>query len=175
MFPSITAQFLLDGNISGFKYHLCKWGALMIPKNWEGCGLLDQCIFGKALLIKSLWQAMCGSGIWQKIFNHNYLKAHDLEHVYRDMNINFSNGSFTWRSFQKIGECWRIGMVWSFGNGHKIMIWSDPIMGVAFGNSLGEQTLSMIHRGCYFYLSQTIQRWEMGCSIWKSGGFTSGG
>lgn len=111
---------------------------------------------------------MWGSGIWQEIVKYKYLKACGLEHIYKDTNINLSRGSLIWQSFQKVWECWHFGMVWGFGNGHKIMIGSDPIMGVAFGNILGEQTLSIIHCEGFFYLSQIIHKCETGCPVWKN-------
>jgi len=53
-------------------------------------------------------------------------------------------------------------MVWSFADGHKIMIALDPTMGVSTENSLGALTLSSIHCKGYFYLPKIIVRWDSG-------------
>ena len=131
-------------------------------------GFLDQCIFGKALLIKSLWRAMWGNWIWRYIFKHKYLNACDLEHIYRDTNISLSRGLLIWRFFHKVWEYWRLRVVWGFGNGHKIFIGLDPIKGVSYGSTLSMHTLSMRQCGGFFYLSQIINIWEAGFPIWKN-------
>jgi len=65
---------------------------MTFPKVWGGWGLLDQHIFGKELLIKSLWHVIWGCGIWQEIFKHKYLRGRDDVHIYRGYNNSLSNG-----------------------------------------------------------------------------------
>ena len=59
-------------------------------------------------------------------------------------------------------------MASEFGNGHKILICSDPIKGINATSMLSEHNLSMIQRGGFFFISQTIKRWEASCPIWKN-------
>lgn len=55
-----------------------------------------------------------------------------------------------------------------FGIGHKILNGSDPIKGVVTFSTLRNHTLYMIQRGGIFYISKIINRWEVGCLIWKN-------
>lgn len=49
------------------KYHLVKLDKITRNKAMEGWGILNIKIFGWALLTKSLWQGLLGTGIWSLI------------------------------------------------------------------------------------------------------------
>lgn len=47
------SQFLWTGASKAKRYHLCKHDNISVPKEYEGCGLLNVRSFSNALLIKS--------------------------------------------------------------------------------------------------------------------------
>lgn len=54
---------------------------------------MDLRIFGWVLLIKILWRALFGNGIWQDIVKDKYLKQKSIVEWFRQGNIGEKKGS----------------------------------------------------------------------------------
>ena len=75
---SISAHFLWGGDHSVHKYHLVKWKLICRDKSHDGWGILDLRSFNSALLVKTMWRALTGRGIWNKIIYAKYITGTPL-------------------------------------------------------------------------------------------------
>lgn len=125
---SIVGNFLWGGKSFQSKINLVKMEIISRPKNIGGWGLLNMKIFGKALLCKSLYRGIFGSGPWRKIIQNRYLKGCSLEFWYRRSSFGIKSGSAIWNSFRKILPFFIQNLRWRLYSGSCIYIGIDPIV-----------------------------------------------
>lgn len=71
---SIMARFLWSGSVGDGSFHLVKWADIARPWELDGWGALNTNIFGKYVIISSMWRALFNTGILHQIFHFKYLK-----------------------------------------------------------------------------------------------------
>ena len=99
----VFMNFMWNGRKDKGKYHLAKWEQIMKPNNCGGWGLRDLFLFGRALLMKSLWRGLKSNGIWSEILKYKYPELEDLEKLYCMGWNNKKGGSVIYNGFK---SCW---------------------------------------------------------------------
>lgn len=142
------------------------WETISRPKYVDGWGTMDSCVFGVSLLLKSLWQALFGGGIWGQIIAAKYLRDHHISHCLVKQEIGNKQGSYIWSNFQKIKSWFFQRVNWMFNRGNLMLIGQDMIAGVNETNILSVYTINLVHRKGIFYLEQVIIGWDHCIPIW---------
>ena len=157
---SIAGNFLWGGKSYQSKINLVKMESISRPKNIGGWGLINMKIFGKALLCKSLYRGIFGSGPWSKIIQNRYLKRRSLEYWYQRSSYGIKSGSAIWNSFRKILPFFIQNLRWRFYSGTCIYIGIDPIV----------NGLELMIPTCLILFLQTkgIFTWEKLIKQWTS-------
>lgn len=157
---SIAGNLLWGGKSFQSKINLVKMEIITRPKNIGGWGLLNMKIFGKALLCKSLYRGIFGSGPWSKIIQNRYLKGRSLEFWYRRSSFGIKTGSAIWNSFRKILPFFIQNLRWRLYSGSCIYIGIDPIV----------NGLELMIPRCLILFLQTkgIFTWEKLIKQWTS-------
>lgn len=96
------SNFIWNGRREDRKYHLVSWDLITCPKYWGGWGILDVDLFGKVLLIKSLWRCMHTPGIWHDIITFKYLGQKNMEGLFSVGWEKVRRGSHIWNKFMKV-------------------------------------------------------------------------
>ena len=135
-------------------------------KGAGGWGILNIEIFGKSLLMRSMWRSIHNDGIWRDIIRYKYMKLQNLEEAYLCGWRNKGKGSQIWKGFTKIWPSFREHLKWSFGKSQKIMIREVSIRGFLVDLSLGEQIINFLHKRGFLLMTQVIQHWQDGIPIW---------
>ena len=71
---SIMADFIWNGGLGKYSFHLEKWELITRPKDFGGWGVRDLVTFGQALMMKSLWRCLHTPGVWKEIVEFNTSK-----------------------------------------------------------------------------------------------------
>ena len=113
-----------DGTSSGMPW--ISWKVLANPKSLGGWGLKVPALFAKALVAKSVWNIIHGSGLWVQIVTQKYIWPLTLLDWIREKDKKKSGISICWKfviwSFHLIDDF----LVWNIGNGANVRIGMDP-------------------------------------------------
>lgn len=99
----IIMNFIWNGKEDRGKIHLARWDLIMNPRSCRGWGLKDLDLYGRALIMKSMWRGMRSNGIWNEILVYKYLELADLERLYL-MGWNYKKGGST--IINGFRNCW---------------------------------------------------------------------
>ena len=77
-----------------------------------------------------MWQLLMGNGIWNRTSAHKYLKNRPLEDWIKSQNFFVSRTLYFWNAFIKILSWITCKLGWKVGNGLKIHLGVDPIIGL---------------------------------------------
>lgn len=98
----ISANFIWGAKADRGKFHLSKMDSIAMLKKLGCWGLMDQRLFDKALVCKSMWRGIFGNGPWSVIIQKKYLKGRSMEHWFRSRPIGIKQGSAIWHNFRKM-------------------------------------------------------------------------
>ena len=74
-------------------------------------------------------QLLTGTVIWSRIIVHKYLNNRPLEDWIRGQTFSIVGTSYFWNGFIRIFEWITCQLGWKVGNGLKIKVGIDPIVG----------------------------------------------
>ena len=75
-----------------------------------------------ALCLKIFWRVFYSSG-WSKVLHSQYLRNTTMVDWF---TWNYSN---LWKGFIKVYPWFGLGLAWKLGNGAKVMVEIDPMLG----------------------------------------------
>jgi hypothetical protein len=108
--------------------HLVNWNVFKEPKTHGGLRILDPSLFNMVLGEKILWRLVSGNWEWwKKVIIHKYMVRDRLRFL--DSPPARTNGSPIWKLLKYSMPLFQIKSTWIPGNGCKISIWEDNIMG----------------------------------------------
>jgi len=142
---SIVTCFLWSGTGDIQNFHLVNWEVITKDKESGGWGLLELLVFGWDLLIKSLWWALYGKGLWKNIIKVKHMKRKVIMEWFRRGGIGVRSGSYIWFSFYKFKRWFLHKLWWSFGKGNQILIGIDSMIGVCSSNYLLQGLDNILH------------------------------
>lgn len=156
----ISANFIWGANADRGKIHLSKMDSISMPKKLEGWGLMDQRLFEKALVCKSMWRGIFGDNPWSAIIHQKYLKGRSLEHWFRFGSIGIKQGSAIWHSFRKNGKYFLKNLKWRMYSGRNIFISIDSFAGYRWILPVPDPLLFVLHRMGLFTWDKIIADWR---------------
>lgn len=162
------ANFIWGGSHEHKKFHLFKLSKITLPKVMGGWGILDLCRFGWALLIKSLWRGIFGTGTWSLVIKQKYLKKHDFIYWFWRGSIGVTNGLALWLIFEKVTKIILQHLAWNIGSSHNILIGIDHILGAGNEDMIPEQLIHTLNRRGIYFWCQAISLWRGPYPVWKS-------
>lgn len=165
---SIAGNFLWGGKSYQSNIKLVKMESISRPKKNGGWGLINMKIFGKALLCKSLYRGIFGSGPWSKIIQNRYLKGRSLEYWFRRSSIGIKKGSAIWISYRKILPFFLENLRWSFFSGSSIYIGIDPIVN-GLELMIPRCLISFLQSKGIFTWDRLIKQWTFSTPVWMDG------
>jgi hypothetical protein len=126
---TLLRRFLWEGGKTDKKkYHLIKWDIVKHPKESEGLGIRDPGLSNLAMGAKILWNLVSGRNDWWKqILKEKYLVGDRLRCL--DQHHSLNNGSPIGKLFSASIPLLQSQLTWIPGNGRKILIGTDNIMG----------------------------------------------
>jgi hypothetical protein len=126
----LAFNFLWGATPDKNRYHLCSWQALSISKREGGWGLKNLFSFNGALLASSYWRAVSTESIWNKIISDKYLESKSLLHWLRKPSFQIKKASPFWKGLVNSSTVILHWLCWKPGDGSKILIGRDSIMGL---------------------------------------------
>jgi hypothetical protein len=79
--------------------HLTSWDLISKPKDLGIWGIKYLKWFNIALILKTVWKGICGSGLWGEIIKAKYLRKINLIDWIRCFDMVVVTGSIVWRGF----------------------------------------------------------------------------
>jgi len=156
----ISANFIWGAKADQGKVHLSKMDSISMPKKLGGWGLMDQRLFGKALVCKSMWRGIFGDGPWSAIIHQKYLKGRSLEHWFRSDLIGIKQGSAIWHNVRKNGKYFLKNLKWRMYSGRNIFIGIDSFAGYRGILPVPDPLLFALHRMGLFTWDKIIAEWR---------------
>ena len=109
--------------------HLVNWETVSSPTEYGGWDIKNLEWFGISLRLKCMWPFLNGTGIWRRIIAHKYFKNKSLEDWIRARKFKITGTSYFWNGFIRIFEWITCQLGWKVGNGLKIRLCVDAIVG----------------------------------------------
>jgi len=123
-------------------------------------------LFGKALLCKSLFRGIFGTGPWSLIIQSRYLKGCSLEYWFRRRSLGLKSGSAIWNSFRKIFPFFIQNLRWRLFSGSSIFIGIDLMVNDL--QLLIPESLSLfLQSKGIFSWDKLIKEWSSSSPVWK--------
>lgn len=121
---SLRGRFFWEGVGNKKKYHMVKWEALAVPKDFGGLSFVDTRAMNTSLLAKWIFKLDKGEkSLALEVLRKKYLKD-------RSFCQTEQNGcSQFWQGLGKAKERYEKGTKWILGNGRKIRFWYDVWLG----------------------------------------------
>lgn len=101
--------------------------------------------FNKSLLIKNMWRATTGQSTWSLFMKDKYMFDNCFMSWITYGDKNKTKKSYIWHSMMNVLPCIMGFIEWEIGDGVKIMIRLDAMVGMHGGHSLSAQLLHCIH------------------------------
>jgi len=133
---------------------------------WPGWGLRDLTLFSKALRMKSAWRGLFCRNPWNKILVDKYLKGQCVyDWIQKDV-FNASNASVVWNGILDVIAIIKPGLSWRIGDGTKIRIGMDRIVGVGEDYLLSDSLINTLHEKGYYTLNHIYLSNGQSGSLW---------
>lgn len=117
-------RFLWEGVGNKKKYHMIKWEALAVPKEFGGLEFVDTRTMNTVLLAKWIFRLDRGDKCMAlEVLRRKYLKDRSF------CQTNQRGASQFWQGLGKAREWYERGTKWRLGNGKKIRFWHDVWLG----------------------------------------------
>ena len=121
-------KFLWHGvKVQNKKFHLVNWATVKVPKHKGGLGIRDPEKMNKALGAKLVCRMTTGSkDRWKEVIREKYIRRPSskiLSHPWE------GKGTSIWKLCKSSFKLIQTSFYWIPGNGKKIKIWDDIILG----------------------------------------------
>ena len=126
----LILSFLWGSSTKKKKFHLVDWHLLARPMSLGGWGIKHLPSFSLSLRLKSLWNALNSTGIWNLIMSVKYMKNWPVHSWLREKCFRVRNVSVIWKGFLSTLPWLGKGILWQVGNGSDIRLGVDPIVGL---------------------------------------------
>jgi len=163
---SIAGHFLWGGKAQQSKINLVKMDSIARPRKYGGWGLINLKLFGKALLCKTLFRGIYGTGSWSMMIQNRYLKGRSLEFWYRRGTLGIKTGSAIWNSFRKIFLFSIQNLRWRMFSGANIFIGIDPMVSDTQNLIPADLSLFLQSKGIFTW-DKLIKQWSLSSPVWK--------
>jgi len=121
---SIRGRFFWEGVGNKKKYHMVKWEALAVPKEFDGLGFIGTRAMNTSLLAKWIFKLDSGEkSLALEVLRKKYLNDKSF------CQSKQKGCSQFWQGLGKAREWYGRGTKWILGNGRKIRFWHDVWMG----------------------------------------------
>ena len=105
-----------------------------------------------ALSLKCGWKTINSRGLWGILIMKKYLKDKYVEYWLSGYKLT-ANSSFFWLSFMRQFNWIKKWLTWRVGNGHKIVVGIDPIIGEPQIHSFTNDLISHLYFNGYIFLN----------------------
>ena len=126
---SLLKKFLWEGGKGNLhRIHLISWNKIKMPYKEGGLQVRDLANQNLAMGAKTLWNLIAGKDSWRsKALRRKYFNGDRLRCL--DNPIPRKNGSPIYKLCLKALPLFQPNLHWIPGNGKKIKLWEDSIMG----------------------------------------------
>lgn len=98
---SIMGYFIWAGTLLSGKFHLVKGSLIAIPIEEGGWSIIDPSAFNIVLIIKNMWRAASGTGIWPHIIKDKYMYGQSFTTWIFGGAKKKTISSYIWKSMMK--------------------------------------------------------------------------
>lgn len=157
------------GSCLEIKIHLVRLEMLTKSADEGGWVLKDKEVFNLALLLKNLWQVVCGDGLWSQVIKTKYLYNMDLIgwiHVAAPVRSWISQ---FWRSLL-LTKHWFLGnLCWNIGSRSILKIGLGIFSGFKGSHSISFPLITFLHDMDIHFLKDivVIYATSLHSSCWK--------
>lgn len=142
------------------KYPLCSLTAISRLKDMDGWGILNTHEFNSALLTKSFWRAINGTGIWNAINRAKYIHG-DALYLICSHDFSFPRKiSCIWGGFKFFLDNVAPQLIWHFHDGSRIPIGSLNFLPLLPQSVPSHCLLHALTQRGIMYFSQDIYFWS---------------
>lgn len=121
---SLRGSFFWEGVGNKKKYHMVKWEALAVPKEFGGLGFIDTRALNTSFLAKWIFKLDSGEkSLALEVLRKKYLNDKSF------CQSKQKGCSQYWQGLGKAREWYERGAKWILGNGRKVRFWHDVWMG----------------------------------------------
>jgi hypothetical protein len=150
----LSINFLWNDQDSKRRFHLCNWQELSKPRKAGGWGLKLLTFFNSALLASSFWRALTANSIWSQLIKAKYLGSLPLYDWLRKPSLKQPWASSYWKGMVASSQVILHWIRWKPGNGTKILIGRDKILGLGDQSFLSPLLCARLEALGYSYLFQ---------------------